>query len=777
MKKPFAAAALALCLSLGACNGTSSRYPATTQGLALSRVVLYRNGVGYFERRGEVDGKILRLKVRKDQVNDLLKSLTIVDRKTGQALSVSMPLDPTTWANLALATLGPGNGSLAQVIDSLRGMEVELATTQGSVSGRIVMVERIENEPDPSGGGGGGRRRGGDEAGTESTIDHKVTLMDAEEMRVVRLSKVQAVVVKDGDLALQFHRRLDAAAGEGMFQQVEVSIRLDGKGDHDLVVSYVVAAPMWKPTYRVVLPEGGKGKALLQAWAVVDNTSGEDWSDVELSLTAGAPIAFKYDLHTPREVDREDLSHSMTSRQARVALGETTFEEKPPGDAPAPEEAGADRDDGGMDKGEMGDVATAAEASIMAGAGKMGMRGPMAPPASRSAPSSDLRRLEAKKNKDSRGRFLPSGAADEGMFGAEPQAAPAISVDSLRRSTLAQARAAQASGLTRFDLKMPVTVPDSTSTMVAIVNQEVDGEETFLFRPGGAGAGFENNPYRVVRFRNTTPFVLESGPIAIYSGGSFVGEGISETVGSNTSATIPFAVEPGIMVQKESKSTPEELSLTKIVRGIIHVERFHQVTTLWTARAQTMNKGFTVLVRHPRQGPEYKLKERPEGTEDLPDAFLVPLKVVAGKLSGSIELVEQTPSQTTISIWDGQALGLLERLVVATNVTEEQKLQLRPVLELRREIGGIDTEMEGLRRQQEQNDRRVALHQRTLEALARDKSPEAARMKVESEKALSEFQKEGDRLARELIRLEGERTRKQLKLETMLEGLTITPKK
>jgi hypothetical protein len=127
-------------------------------------------------------------------------------------------------------------------------------------------------------------------------------------MRVVRLSKVRGVKLKDGDLAMQFNRTLDASAGEGMFQQVEVSIRLAGASSHELLVSYVAAAPMWKPTYRVVLPKDGKGKALLQAWAVVDNTSGEDWRDITLGLTSGAPIAFRYDLHTPRDVARSDLT-------------------------------------------------------------------------------------------------------------------------------------------------------------------------------------------------------------------------------------------------------------------------------------------------------------------------------------------------------------------------------------------------------------------------------------------------------------------------------------
>ncbi|MCA9617545.1 MAG: DUF4139 domain-containing protein, partial [Myxococcales bacterium] len=289
MRKSLASACLvaALALTTGCHVQGRADLPTTESPLALQRVVLYRNGVGYFERRGEIDGDLLRLKVRKDQINDLLKSLTIVDRKTGRAVSVSMPLDPDSWARAALATLGPGRGSLAEVLDLLRHAEVELDTVLGDVRGRVVIVERIDDEPDPA--MPAGRRSGGEPASLGT--DHKITLMAGDQLHVVRLSKVRGVTLLDGDLAMQFHRRLDATAGEGMFQQVEVAIRLDSDASHDLVVSYVVEAPMWKPTYRVVLPEGGKGSALLQGWAVVDNTSGEDWNGVQLALTAGAPIA------------------------------------------------------------------------------------------------------------------------------------------------------------------------------------------------------------------------------------------------------------------------------------------------------------------------------------------------------------------------------------------------------------------------------------------------------------------------------------------------------
>ncbi len=139
--------ALASCLLLGCTQDPRLKYPTADSPLKLERVVLYRNGIGYFERSGEIDGDILTIKVRKDQVNDLLKSLTVVERDTGRAVSVSMPLDPQSWANAALSTLQPGRGNLAEVLDTLRGTQVTLSTTDGSISGRIVMVEVLEDAP------------------------------------------------------------------------------------------------------------------------------------------------------------------------------------------------------------------------------------------------------------------------------------------------------------------------------------------------------------------------------------------------------------------------------------------------------------------------------------------------------------------------------------------------------------------------------------------------------------------------------------------------------
>ena len=743
LRTPLFAAALLLALPALGCATSRGAYGATETDLCLERVVLYRNGVGYFERAGKVEDDVLHIKVRRDQINDLLKSLTVIDRKSGQAVSVSMPLDPQSWANAALSTLGPGRGSLAEVLDGLRGTEVVLRTSVGRLRGRIVMVERTENEPDPA------SRIQPPSSEEIPTIDHKVTLVHGDDLSVVRLSKITGFTLVDGDVALQLNRRLDASAGEGMFQQIEVEIRLAGAKTHDLVVSYVVEAPMWKPTYRVVLPKEGEGKALLQGWAVVDNTSGEDWSQVGMSLTSGEPIAFQYDLHTPRDVPRADLTESGVRRRAAVAVGETTYDYADLEE----EESQAGLQDmlSNADEGAPAMEAAAAESRA-------------APKAKKMAERSFKADLQAEP--------IYEGDSYGGAPGSAPAPAPpAVDYDALRRSTQAQARASSVAGMTRFDLTERVTVPNGSSTMVAILNQEVEAEETFLFKPGGAGMGYDTNPYRVVRFKNSSPFVLEPGPLSIYAGGSFVGEGITDTVGTGTSATVPFAVEPSIMVTSTSKYRGDEMRLIRIVRGVLEVEQFSRTETSWNVRGPKRDAPWKVLVRHDSAGSNYELTKRPADTEVLPGAYLVPVVVPKGRTEAEVTLVEQTPSRTTVSIWDGRAVELMETLLVSAEVTPEMRAKLQPIVDRRTAMGRIDTEIDGLKRQQVELDQRARETRENLEAIKKDPAASTLRKKLSSR--LDEFTKEGDEIGRKIVELQSQRLEKKIELEDLLRDLDV----
>ena len=248
-------------------------------------MVLYRNGVGYFERSGKVDGDVLTIKVRKDQVNDLLKSLTVVERTSGRAVSVSMPLDPqSVGERRARDARRPGRAAWPRCSTRCAAPHVTLETdAAASVRGRIVMVEAIVDEPDaappPT---RAGRAAAAERATTRSRCS------TASELRVVRLSKVHGVTLagRRPRAAVPPQPRRDRGRGHVPAGR-RSTIRLAGAS---------VARPRGQLRRRGAdveadLPRraarGGQGQALLQAWAVVDNTSGEDWRNVHARADLG----------------------------------------------------------------------------------------------------------------------------------------------------------------------------------------------------------------------------------------------------------------------------------------------------------------------------------------------------------------------------------------------------------------------------------------------------------------------------------------------------------
>jgi hypothetical protein len=359
----------------------------------------------------------------------------------------------------------------------------------------------------------------------------------------------------------------------------------------------------------------------------------------------------------------------------------------------------------------------------------------------------------------------PMPAADE----------PAIDADALARSMQANTRAAAVSGLTRYDLDERLTVPDGTSTMVAIINDKVDGEETFMFRPGGGGQGYEANPYRVIRFMNSTPFALESGPISIYSGGSFVGEGISEPVSAGVAVTVPFAVESSLLVASHSQFASDEMRLVKIVRGVLEVETFARRTTTWDVTAQQPRTADAVVyLRQPKVPGSYTLAPRPAGTEDLADAYLIPLTLKAGATKASIDVVEQTPSRSTLTIWDIRALNLLEGVLAQGTLDSAMRAKLQPIVDLRQELGRIDTEIEGKQRTRTELDQRAHEARANLDAIKKD--PAAGELRKRLSERLEQFTKDGDKLGRDLVELQTKRTEKKIALEDVMQNLELTPK-
>src|SRR5690606_16088008 len=165
-------------------------------------------------------------------------------------------------------------------------------------------------------------------------------------------------------------------------------------------------------------------------------------------------------------------------------------------------------------------------------------------------------------------------------------------------------------GATRYDLPKPVTVPNESATMVLLVSREVPGESVFMYAPDGGVPESSRHPFRVVRFTNDTPGLLERGPIAVIERGAFLGQGVLEPLAAGGEATVPFALERALAVDKSAFNDTQEARLARIEAGRLTVERDQVLRTTYRVRNGQPEEA-RVLLRHPRV-PEMRLHDAPK---------------------------------------------------------------------------------------------------------------------------------------------------------------------
>ena len=258
--------------------------------LPVRRVVLYKSGIGYFEHLGRVSGaQTVSIDLTSGQLDDVLKSLTTVDLGGGQVTGITYNTEAPLEEQLRKLRLPLGaDVSRTALLEALRGARVEVRAAGAIVPGRILSVDS--------------QVRGKDE--TQRTVDELTIVGEGGDVRTFELGPGVGVTIVEGELRRDLGQYLDVigAARSQEVRRLQVAAR--GSGSRDLFVSYVSAVPVWKTTYRLVIPTEAGRKPFLQGWAIVDNTLGEDWSDVELSLVAGAPQSFIQPLSKPIYTER-----------------------------------------------------------------------------------------------------------------------------------------------------------------------------------------------------------------------------------------------------------------------------------------------------------------------------------------------------------------------------------------------------------------------------------------------------------------------------------------
>src|SRR5579859_4725302 len=261
-------------------------FAAAAADLPVREVVLFKHGVGYFARSGRLAaGESARLDFKAGEMNDVLKSLTIDEKGVGKISGLRYDSSDPLAKKLGEFPFSIGSQQpLSAVLDQLKGARIELKFGSETVAGAIVGARRL--------------------AGGANQPEHEqaTLLADSGDIRNVDLGAVSSLRFSDPTLQLQFKDYLTALVQSRSKDKRSVYIDSTDSGAREIQASYMIPSPVWKSSYRLIF--GETGQPTFEGWAIVDNTTGDDWTNVRLSLVSGRPISFISQLYQPRYVGR-----------------------------------------------------------------------------------------------------------------------------------------------------------------------------------------------------------------------------------------------------------------------------------------------------------------------------------------------------------------------------------------------------------------------------------------------------------------------------------------
>lgn len=673
---------------------------AASSALPVRSVTLFSSGVSYILREGEVTGDAsMTLTFRTVQINDILKSLVLLDENGTVQPAVYGARDPIGRTLQAFAVDVSQPVSRAALLNQLRGERVTVeaggmplpegkTSPRMTITGRIVGVEPHQNEIAGGGSGGGGM------GGFLPPGGEILTIFGDDGLQSVPLREVRSIRLLDERLNKEFQNALALLASGADDARRPVTLRFDGEGRRRVRVGYVTEAPLWKISYRLILGgseerplSGGGGtspspdseKPYMQGWALVENTTDEDWNNVRLSLVSGRPVSFIQDLYQPLYLPRPVVPNDViASPYPQLAAGNLEEERK-----------------------EKQVTANTARRGGIGGGGFGG--GGLAGPGGAPAPAAE-------------------GLADSA---AAPTASAGVSFSEVmaRASVAAQAAGEKAGELFRYNITTPVSLPRQQAAMIPVIAQQIDGEKVSVYN-ADTGPRFPMNAVRVV---NNTTLHLKGGPVTIFDDGTYAGDGRMEDVPPGDSRLVTYAVDLSVEGERQGTGTNTTQTSLAIRRGVMIMTRRERHETTYTLRNKS-DETRTVLVEHPFQA-EYKLVLPEKAGERTADRYRFSVPVTPDKPE-TLKVVVERPVSQAVGLFDAD-INTLNAYVSRGEVSEPIKAALREVLQRRRriqelqseastaeaEIAAIDRDQDRIRKNMAALDKESALYKRYVAEL------------------------------------------------------------
>jgi len=495
----FVGVSLAWAQSSRETNGSGERLP-------VARVILYKNGVGYFEHAGKVRGnQDMNIDFTTAQLNDVLKSLTVLDLGKGRITGVSYNSTAPLERRLESLRLPVGESpTTASFLGALRGARLEVRSGPALAIGRLLSVDEREMPG----------------KGEEKIKVQQVSVVtDMGELRTFDLTPATSVRIVEKDLNEEIGKYMKLMASSRDQDVRRMTISTAGNGERDLLVSYISEVPVWKSTYRIVVPN--QGKPLLQGWAVVDNTVGEDWNNVQLSLVAGAPQSFV-----------QGLSQPYYARRPVVPLPQNAML------TPQTHEAATE------------------EVEVV--------NGQLAAPAAIPKPVAPVAGVAGGQAGRVIGGILGSGSGagtGGGAFKDQVSRFDAFAAAQSLEVATTVAQTQDLGDLFEYRLRDHVTIRKNQSALVPILQARLDAEKVSVWNPA------ENRALRALWLENTSGLTLDGGSFNVLEGDAFAGEGVMDPIKPGEKRLLSYAADLGLLVDAKQKDEQQRVMRVAITHG------------------------------------------------------------------------------------------------------------------------------------------------------------------------------------------------------------------
>ena len=629
--------------------------------LPVRTVTLFTSGVSYTERAGEVNGEAsVPLNFRTAQINDILKSLILIDERGKVQPATYTARDPISRTLQSFAVDVTSNLTMEQLLGRLRGQRVTIETGRESFTGSIIGVET-----------------------REVIVDEKkplavtfVTLLTDKGLVTLRVDSEMRVRILDERINKELQEALGLLAKGTDDQRRQVVLHFSGNGRRQVRVGYVTEAPLWKMSYRLILGGAARNsapnKAYLQGWALVENTSEEDWNGIRLALVSGRPISFIQDLYQPLYLRRPVVPPDVIA-------------------SPFPQTHGGDLQEKA--------IAAAAGGALGGGMGG-GMGGMGGPPA--------MRR--------SAGALLPRPA----------DAAKGYDLDNsiiINESVDAMAQGEKTGELFEYSITTPVTLARQQAAMIPVVAQDVEAEKLSLYN-ADADPKF---PLNAVRLKNVTGLHLKGGPITLFDGSTYAGDAKMEDVTPGESRLLTYAVDLAVEGERQAPAvTMHEMSMS-LKKGVLTVIRKESQETTYTIKSKA-EAPKTVLVEHPFRS-EFKLITPAQAAERTARWYRFAVAVPPGQ-SQQLKVLVERPVSLAVAVFDAD-INALAFYANRKDISPKLREALQEIVQRRRrvtelqsqasvreqEIGAIMQDQDRLRKNMAALDRMSALYKRYVTEL------------------------------------------------------------